>query len=227
MSLLTDSDLERLIVQNGKNAQAHSLLIDPYEPKSLTPVGYDLRVGTPYATSNRRGRSSLKNGESLTIRPGATALITTLEKIEMPRDCLTSGFIESKVSKVSKGLSHISTTVDPDWRGNLLVAIHNHSNEPISLAYGEAFCTLVLIRNESASTRKCEKEPGRADIFLQMFDEENERGRRRQALKLYIPPVIILGSTALGWFLFGNAPGFPATGVAGVAIASYVSEKFS
>lgn len=188
MSLLTDTDLEKLIAKELNGAPNNALVIHPYSDDSLTPVGYDLRVGITVATSNEVGRKKLIEGESFAIAPGATALISTLEALRMPLDRSISGLIESKVTKVSKGLSHISTTVDPDWEGHLLIAVHNHSSEKFTMSYGETFCTIIFLKNCSPSTRPCNKDPGRLEIFLEKFDKETSLAARKRALKEYAPP---------------------------------------
>lgn len=225
MSLLTDTDIEKLLAKEVKGASDSALVIQPYSDDSLTPVGYDLRVGVTVATSNEVGRKKLVEGESFSIAPGATALISTLENLRMPLDRSISGLIESKVTKVSKGLSHISTTVDPDWEGNLLIAVHNHSSEKFTLHYGEPFCTVIFLKNCSPSTKPCDKEPGRLEIFLDKFDKETTLAARKRALKEYVPPGIILIVSGLGLYYFGNAPGFAAVVGVSVAISQFVSSK--
>lgn len=225
MSLLTDTDLEKLIAKDINGASSNALVIQPYSADSLTPVGYDLRVGVRVATSNEVGIKKLVEGDSLSIAPGATALISTLESLRMPLDRSISGLIESKVTKVSKGLSHISTTVDPDWAGNLLIAVHNHSVEKYTLHYGEPFCTVIFLKNCSPSSKPCEKEPGRLDVFLEKFDRETHLAARKRALKDYLPPAIVVIISGVGWYLFGNAPGFPATVAFSVVISQFVGSK--
>jgi deoxycytidine triphosphate deaminase len=162
MSILTDTDLEPLIDSSGE------LVISPFNQECLTPVGYDLRIGKTYTTSDiKQVRRNLNEGESITLKPGTTALISTLEYVQMPKSRTVSGLIESRVSQVSKGLSHVSTTVDPDWRGHLLIAIHNHAVEEVKLKYGETFCTIVFLKNESPATRDSNKHPDRLDVFSQ------------------------------------------------------------
>jgi len=224
MSLLTDTDIARLC-DPEQTGEDDLLSISPFSEESLTPVGYDLRVGSPYAISNASGLYELPEHQSLEIRPNSTALITTLESVRMPRSRTVAGLIESKVTKVSLGLSHISTTVDPDWRGNLLIAIHNHSREKVSLKYGETFCTMVLLATNSPSRKECDKDPGRATVFLKKFDAETKKSESKRRLKTFIPPLIVVGSAAVGYTLFGNAIGFSAFVVAGVALSQYVAEK--
>jgi deoxycytidine triphosphate deaminase len=225
MSLLTDTDLNKILNTELGEATEDSLTIYPYSKDSLTPVGYDLRVGKTIANSDRLGRKTLSEGDCFTISPGSTALITTLENISMPKKRSISGLIESKVSKVSRGLSHISTTVDPDWNGNLLIAIHNHSSEKIKLTYGEAFCTIIFIANQSPSTKVCNKQPGRLDVLMEKFDQENARATKRRIFKEVLPPIIVLIAGALGYFIFGNSPGFAALVAIGTAISQYVAAK--
>jgi len=227
LSLLTDADLVKILKKEEEGATDENLIIFPFSNDSLTPIGYDLRVGGIVATSDTIGRKKLVEGDSFTISSGATALVTTLENIVMPKNRLLSGLIESKVTKVSKGLSHISTTVDPDWKGNLLIAIHNHSNEKFKLTYGESFCTIIFIKNLSASNKPCEKQPGRLDVFIDKFEQEAAKAAKKRAIKEFAPPVIVLAFSSFGYFLFQNTVGFAASVAIGVAISQYVSAKLS
>lgn len=65
------------------------------------------------------------------IQPRDTALVLSREYIQLPANMC--GNVFSRVSTVSSGLGHISTTIDPLWRGALLIAISNPSSEPIKL----------------------------------------------------------------------------------------------
>jgi len=65
------------------------------------------------------------------IEPRDTALVLSKEYLQIPANI--SGNVFSRVSTVSSGLGHISTTIDPLWRGALLIAISNPSSEPIKL----------------------------------------------------------------------------------------------
>jgi len=126
MALLTDTSIREILCKSPQSQSSNELLINPFDEDSLTPVGYDLRVGNLY--SSKRGETyNINTDEFVEIFPGDTVLIRTLENISMPKDKSISAIILSKVSKVSKGLSHISTTIDADWSGYLLIAINNHS----------------------------------------------------------------------------------------------------
>ncbi|WP_291997222.1 hypothetical protein [Candidatus Accumulibacter sp. ACC012] len=227
MSLLTDTDLEPILSDNLQEQAGDKLVLSPFEEKCLTPVGYDLRVGKTYTVSDMgRKRKDLKQGETITLQPGTTALISTLEFVRMPKDKSITGLIESKVSQVSKGLSHVSTTVDPDWRGNLLIAIHNHAIEAVELGYGDTFCTIVFIKNVSPSTRDCDKQPGRLDIFLDTFQDRSLKAQKIRNRKDFLPPAIVAIAGIGGYLVFGNTPGFVASVAGGVAISQFVERRY-
>ena len=220
MALLTDADIEKIICssENWIDRQ-NTLHIHPYKDGCLTPIGYDARVGTPYSCSSKAGPIILCEGQKIVIKTGDTALITTLEKFGMPQNRMISALICSKVSKVSQGLSHISTTIDPDWDGRLLIALHNNSNHRIELAYGDPFCTIVFFENKTKSTRDCERVPGRLDIFMKDWARKAERRKKLNYVKQALPPALIVASFPIGYYSFGNTPGLAATIAGSVAIS--------
>ena len=144
----------------------------------------------------------------------------------MPKNKTITGLIESKVSQVSKGLSHISTTVDPDWRGHLLIAVHNHAIEEVELKYGDTLCTIVFLQNASPATRECDKQPDRLDIFLDSFRDRSVKAQETKKHRDLIPPLIVVGTGIGGYIAFGNTPGFAATIAAGVAISQFVERRY-
>ena len=224
MSFLTDTDLDLLL---KSSSDERKLVLSPFEKECLTPVGYDLRVGETYITSDMGDvRKDLHEGEAITLRPGTTALITTLEDVRMPKDRSITGLIESKVSQVSKGLSHVSTTVDPDWQGNLLIAIHNHAVEEIKLTYGDAFCTIVFLKNMTAATRQCDKESGRLGIFINEFQARSTKAQRKKRRFDFVPPVILTAISFVGYKLFGDSPSFVGVVTFAVAISSFVERRY-
>lgn len=221
--MLTDTNLRNLICNDKEWTDKDKLHIYPFSEDSLTPVGYDLSVGGIYSSSLKGGPFELKGGDKLTLYPGDTTLITTLETVDMPKNRAVSAIIQSKVSKVSKGLSHISTTIDPDWEGHLLIAVHNHSKNSVRLEFGETFCTVVFFENKLPSTKDCQKIPGRLDIFLNQWSEAARKTRKRERVKAVIPVATIVLVGGLGYFIFGNNPGFIAVVAIGVALSQIIS----
>jgi len=231
MCLLTDTDLTKLIISEKNWTDKDKLHIFPYNPECLTPVGYDVRVGQQYASSIDGELYELKPDDQVIIKPGDTVLITTLEDIGMPQNRTVSAFITSKVSKVSKGLSHISTNIDPDWKGQLLITLHNPSRNIVSLKYGEAFCTINFIENKTPSCKDCGKDPGRSDILLKQFLRDVKEAREKELSTfrsahrriLIYKIVIIAASGLLGYGIFRSTPGFIATSALGIALSNIIS----
>jgi deoxycytidine triphosphate deaminase len=231
--LLTDKDLRTLICTNEKWHESAKIHIYPFSEDCLTPVGYDVRVGTRYS-SVLLGKY-FEGCKKIDILPGDTVLIETLEKIGMPETRKISGLVNSMVSMVSKGISHVSTTIDPDWKGPLVIAVTNHSKNIIGLVEGKPFCTIVFLENKSSAEKECGKTPGRSDVFLKNLasssaeaseeekrkeEKEKKRKKKIQRIGIYISfllPILFLG---LGYKFFGNASGI----IAMVAIGGYFSQ---
>ncbi len=228
MSVLTDTDISERLSRDEAWDDKSTLNIYPYSEKCLTPVGYDLRAGGRFATSDEGRLIVLKEGMKITIFPKQTALISTLEKISMPQDRSISGLIVSKVSKVSRGLSHVATTIDADWSGNLLIALTNHSYRKIEIGFEEAFCTVLFLTNHHPSTEPCGKQDGRPDIMIDDWLEISKEAieaekklKRAKKRRFLLSPLIILLGGIIGYSFFG--PSQPAI-IATVALSVGLSQ---
>lgn len=117
-------------------------LIHPFDPNSLRPAGYDLRVGFNYAIAKER--RSLSLGEKLTIGPYQVAVIQTLETLNLP-DFLI-GRWNIRVKLAYKGLLWVGgAQVDPGFRGKLSCPIYNLSTEPVDLKCGERLAMIDFV----------------------------------------------------------------------------------
>ena len=97
---------------------------------SVTAAGADL-----YAVAD----------EAVTVAPGETVLIHTGLAMEIPVGW--AGLIYARSGLATKsGLAPANKVgvVDSDYRGELMVALHNHSNEPRTVAHGERIAQLVI-----------------------------------------------------------------------------------
>jgi deoxycytidine triphosphate deaminase len=172
----------------------------------LTPLGYDLTIGGSYLSFARGNKFDLNPGDTFAIRSGETVLISTEEYLGFPRDGSLAGLIESKVSMVSLGLSHVSTTLDPDWEGHLLIAITNHQPYQIELSRGQPFCTAMFLKCMTPTDSPSNKEPGRKQIteglLVKWLQEANTREQkakqtqppwfRRRQTWLFLPAVLVI-----------------------------------
>ena len=84
-------------------------------------------------------------GETVTIEPHKTLLIHTGIAMEIPTGY--AGLIYARSGIASKrGLAPANKVgvVDSDYRGEIMVALHNHSDEPQTIDNGERIAQLVI-----------------------------------------------------------------------------------
>lgn len=81
----------------------------------------------------------------LTIAPGQTAFVPTGIALEVPRGC--AGLIYARSGLACKrGLAPANKVgvVDSDYRGEILVALHNHGTEPQTVRGGERIAQFLI-----------------------------------------------------------------------------------
>ena len=84
--------------------------------------------------------------EDLTIESGKTVLVKTGLSMEIPIGCAGMIFARSGLA-TKKGLAPANKVgvVDSDYRGEVMVALHNHSNENQTIASGERIAQMVIM----------------------------------------------------------------------------------
>lgn len=83
--------------------------------------------------------------QDVTIAPGETAFIPTGLAMELPRGY--AGLIYARSGLACKrGLAPANKVgvVDSDYRGEFIVALHNHGSQPQTIAHGERIAQLVV-----------------------------------------------------------------------------------
>ena len=81
----------------------------------------------------------------VTIAPGETVFVPTGLAMEIPRGC--AGLIYARSSLGSKrGLAPANKVgvIDSDYRGQVMVALHNHGQTAQTIAYGDRIAQLVI-----------------------------------------------------------------------------------
>lgn len=84
-------------------------------------------------------------GHEVTIAPAETKLIHTGIAMEIPEGMV--GLIYARSGLASKrGLAPANKVgvIDSDYRGEIMVALHNHTNAPQSIADGERIAQIVF-----------------------------------------------------------------------------------
>ncbi len=156
MSTLSNVDIEKEI---GKN-----IYIYPFSKSKLRGASYNL-TASKLAWSLQTKRSIYDaQTNKLIIPKRSTVLIETNEAIWV--SLKIAGTYHSKVALVSKGLSHIGTTLDPEYVGSSLIAIHNHSDQDVLITPEEdTFVTLVFQYMRTKASVKPGNDPGRPDVL--------------------------------------------------------------
>ena len=81
----------------------------------------------------------------VTIAPGETAFIPTGLAMEVPKGC--AGLIYARSSLGTKrGLAPANKVgvIDSDYRGQVMVALHNHGKVPQTISCGERIAQLII-----------------------------------------------------------------------------------
>ena len=83
--------------------------------------------------------------ENVTILPGQTAFIPTGFAMAVPRGC--AGLIYARSGMACKrGLAPANKVgvIDSDYRGEIIVALHNHGTEERTVVHGERIAQMVI-----------------------------------------------------------------------------------
>ena len=110
--------------------------------------------GTPYAAG--ADLYALPDGE-ITVNPGETVLVHTGIAIQIPEGY--GGFIFARSGIATKrGLAPANKVgvIDSDYRGEIMVSIHNHSAVSQTIASGERVAQLVIMPYAKACFCECE-----------------------------------------------------------------------
>ncbi len=83
--------------------------------------------------------------EPVTIEPGETAFIPTGIAMEVPKSCAGLIYARSGLA-CKKGLAPANKVgvIDSDYRGEIMVALHNHGKTAQTVAHGERIAQMVI-----------------------------------------------------------------------------------
>lgn len=164
---LSDVDFKRL--------QDKDIVICGYDEKNLTDIGYNF-TPTEFIFSVNKGALvkiyNRLNEKYCYVEPNDTVLILTREAIWVSEKI--GGTFHSKVKLVSDGFGHISTTLDANWEGPLLISLNNPTKKKIKFSIAEdtgkgvtykSFVTLILYQMVSPAKNTHDNPPCRLDIL--------------------------------------------------------------
>ena len=107
--------------------------------ENATPMTY----GTEYSAG-----ADLYNlkGENITVEPHKTVLIHTGIAMEIPEGYVGLIFARSGLA-TKRGLAPANKVgvIDADYRGEIMVSIHNHSDSPATVEGGERVAQIAIV----------------------------------------------------------------------------------
>lgn len=97
-------------------------------------------------------------GESITVNPGETVMIHTGLAVEIPTGYCGLVFARSGLAS-KRGLAPANKVgvVDSDYRGECMVALHNHSDKPAVVEGGERVAQMVIVPYIYAEYEECDE----------------------------------------------------------------------
>ena len=120
------------------------LFAENYDTSYVQGANYDLRLGEEIFISTEEVPRKLSEvNDSIAIKPGEFALLTTYEKISIPTNFV--GFISLRFRYAVRGLINISGFhVDPGWKGRLVFSVYNAGPNDIVLRYKEPVFMIIF-----------------------------------------------------------------------------------
>ncbi len=85
-------------------------------------------------------------GENITVEPRGTVLVHTGIAMEIPEGYCGLIFARSGLA-TKRGLAPANKVgvIDADYRGEIMVALHNHSDAPVTVEGGERVAQLAIV----------------------------------------------------------------------------------
>lgn len=101
---------------------------------------------------------ALTGGETLRFKPGETKMIHTGIAVEIPEGYAGLVYARSGIA-TKRGLAPANKVgvIDSDYRGEVMVSLHNHSNEEQEIADGERIAQLVIAPFLAAEFTECDE----------------------------------------------------------------------
>lgn len=136
--ILTDAEI-KAAVESGE------LVIDGFEEDNLQPASYDLTVGPQGFSTSAKKLVNVQEAGYLLLKAGDYGLITTAEKLELPKNFVARFGLRSLYLR--KGLvAAVGPQIDPGYRGRLILGLMNLSPSDIVLGYRDGLCTVEFHR---------------------------------------------------------------------------------
>lgn len=180
MTLLVDREIRKLVAPeqpSDPEAAKISPLVTATRPalgqwnSKIQPSSLDLSIGRIFLPVEEDGTDERVTDEpSVSLGQGETAVVETLEYLNLPRSVAAIGFPPANVSRDGLLMTNPGH-VDPGFSGRLKFTVINLGKKPIELASAKPICTLLFFSIETPDFAydqldKTEKPPSQADRAL-------------------------------------------------------------
>lgn len=169
----------------------YKIFIFPFNEKNLKGSTYNLTASqfAYYVNEKKEQVSVLTEDDKIKFPPYKTVNILTQECIFVEKNFC--GTYHTRVSCAKKGLSSISTTLDPMYHGASLISVTNLTDNFIEIDVGDSFASLILYKMYRATGDLHDNQPSRLDISKSSIDEyeyisKDKKNEVNQRLKKFI-----------------------------------------
>lgn len=164
------------------------LVIAPFDKAQAKGIGYNIAASDLFYSLKKSMPLKIchdDSGSYAVINPNDTVLVLSYEYLKT--NDFVAGTFHSKVRGAASGLGNVSTTLDPNWKGMLLISINNPTSSKIKVPItikkdGKtercSLLTLVPFRNTCPPEKDGEtwsfhldNPPMRADIWSDLIDK--------------------------------------------------------
>ena len=124
--------------------------------KKLDKIAHAPTYGSEFAAG--ADLYALTGGETVRFKPGETKMIHTGIAVEIPEGYAGLVYARSGIA-TKRGLAPANKVgvIDSDYRGEVMVSLHNHSNEEQEIADGERIAQLVIAPFLAAEFTECDE----------------------------------------------------------------------
>jgi len=147
ITILSDIDIKTSI-------EKKLLGIEPFNPKNLTPNGYDLSIDEIYI---KKTDEHINNGVAM-IPPQTWFAISTHEFVKMGPQITSQLWIRSSYAR--RGVMASFGKVDAGFHGTLTISCFNSNDEPLEIPIGDRFCQIVFENMSSIPSELYDKKSG-------------------------------------------------------------------
>lgn len=205
--IMSSSQVRESISNGGPEIRVERKVeVDSYPPilNCITNVGLDVTLGVEdgraYDLTAQRHleyQCIRGGGRYLMIEPGHTVSVQTSETITLgPR---TAALVESKVRLVSRGVSHVSTTIDPCWSGPLMLTFTYFGKRKLRISAGDAIATIVFLETDSEVHASPEASPKNNAVRWAEYDQEQAEAKRARVITIALF-VSVFAIALVFWF---------------------------